>query len=534
MARMVPKRLVAGAPRSETRCWNELKKLPDTWTVFSRINYLNTEGEKRRDGEADFILLNPKVGLLFIEVKGSEFDKRDDGWFFKTENGWEKRPDPFEQVRSASHSITKFLKNKIPSLPHIAFGTAVIFTDVEVEDDLGPDAKREIIIDCNEIDKIGERVNEITKNFASKSNFSDQDIKNIEDELVKFYRGKINEKQSINQIDGEILDLSEQQYKILDILSQQKRAVIQGVAGSGKTIIAREYASRQSAQGKRVLLLCFNRLLGIELEKIFSDDENITANNFHSFGTKIAKEAKIDQSEFAGGDARSEEFLQNGISDLIAEAASKLSRSYDALVIDEAQDFRKNWIVGLQCLLEDLEESPIFLFLDPQQRFDVEEWINPFPEEQPYLLNESWRNSHAIARKVQKVFDSELTPSSGIEGSEPEWISTTTDDETVQQIEECLNDLIVNKKIEADQIAILTGNSNLAEVLREKEKFGVTIETIRRFKGLDQAVVILALPVETKSVDKNLAYVGMSRARAKLIVVGPNAKRKAANFGGKP
>jgi len=531
---MRPKRLAAGAPRSEIRCWNELKNLPADWTVFSRINYLNTEGEKRRDGEADFILLNPKIGLLFIEVKGSEFDKRDDGWFFKTENGWENRPDPFEQARSASYSITKFLKNKIPSLPHIAFGTAVIFTDVEVEDDLGADARKEIIIDCTEINRIGERVNEITKNFTSKSNFSDQDIKNIENELVKSRRGKINEKQSINQIDGDILDLSDQQYKILDILSKQKRAVIQGVAGSGKTIIAREYALRQSAQGKRVLLLCYNDLLGIELEEIFSDDENITANNFHSFGTKIAKEAKIDQNEFADGDERSEEFLQNGISDLIAAAASKLGRSYDALVIDEAQDFRKNWIASLECLLEDLEESPIFLFLDPQQRFGGEEWINPFPKEQPYLLTESWRNSHAIARKVQKVFDLEFTLNGSAEGTEPEWVSTETDDETVQQVEECLNDLIVNKEIEADQIAILTGNNNLAEVLREKEKFGVTIETIRKFKGLDQTVVILALPVETKSDDKNLAYVGMSRARAKLIVVGPNAKRKVANFGGKP
>jgi ATP-dependent exoDNAse (exonuclease V) alpha subunit len=47
------------------------------------------------------------------------------------------------------------------------------------------------------------------------------------------------------------------------------------------------------------------------------------------------------------------------------------------------------------------------------------------------------------------------------------------------------------------------------------------VETVHRFKGLEADVVLLVFSSFTDGVDDVLAYVGMSRARAHLEVIGP-------------
>jgi hypothetical protein len=61
--------------------------------------------------------------------------------------------------------------------------------------------------------------------------------------------------------EARIVTLSESQFAALDMLAVQRRAVILGVAGSGKTLLAAEKARRLAAQGFEVLLTCFNRPL---------------------------------------------------------------------------------------------------------------------------------------------------------------------------------------------------------------------------------------------------------------------------------
>lgn len=52
--------------------------------------------------------------------------------------------------------------------------------------------------------------------------------------------------------------LLKEQAGILDFLSEQKTAVINGAAGTGKTMIAVEKAQRHAAVGEKVLFLCYN------------------------------------------------------------------------------------------------------------------------------------------------------------------------------------------------------------------------------------------------------------------------------------
>ena len=55
--------------------------------------------------------------------------------------------------------------------------------------------------------------------------------------------------------------LLREQYKLLDFLEDQDTAVINGAAGTGKTMLAIEKARRHSIEGEKVLFLCYNRML---------------------------------------------------------------------------------------------------------------------------------------------------------------------------------------------------------------------------------------------------------------------------------
>ena len=47
---------------------------------------------------------------------------------------------------------------------------------------------------------------------------------------------------------------------------------------------------------------------------------------------------------------------------------TETARRYDALIVDEAQDFHPDWWVPLQLLLEDPDEGSLYVFYDDNQR----------------------------------------------------------------------------------------------------------------------------------------------------------------------
>ena len=62
-------------------------------------------------------------------------------------------------------------------------------------------------------------------------------------------------------VETELLRLTEQQYRTVEGLSLNDRAIVTGGAGTGKTLLAVNEARREAGTGKRVLLTCFNRRL---------------------------------------------------------------------------------------------------------------------------------------------------------------------------------------------------------------------------------------------------------------------------------
>lgn len=98
----------------------------------------------------------------------------------------------------------------------------------------------------------------------------------------------------IEDEEAELIRLTEEQSRLLDYLKNQKQALIQDYAGTGKTQLAVEKARRLTAEGKSVLLMCFNAPLARYLESMVEEDEGaITIDNYHNLCIRTAQEAGL-------------------------------------------------------------------------------------------------------------------------------------------------------------------------------------------------------------------------------------------------
>ena len=70
-----------------------------------------------------------------------------------------------------------------------------------------------------------------------------------------------------DRTERKFLQLLDSQARILDFLVDQRSAVINGAAGTGKTLLAIERANQLASEGEKSLFLCVNRLLKEDVAK---------------------------------------------------------------------------------------------------------------------------------------------------------------------------------------------------------------------------------------------------------------------------
>ena len=330
------------------------------------------------------------------------------------------------------------------------------------------------------------------------------------------------------ELDHAFLKLTNEQTGLLDYISEQNNATIQGIAGTGKTLIAKEAARRFGAEGRKVLFLCFNRFLFIHLQKTFPY-ENVTYYNLHSFIAKYRPGADTSSSE-----KRSKE-LQKIEWDLL---------DFDDVVIDEAQDFLNEEILYFKDYTE-LREGHFFTFYDKNQLLttkEVPEWISK--SECKLLLTKNCRNTYEIALTSYNVIDITMDKKVMMVNGEKTTISFVKND-YVSHMAKLLRQLTGDEHgYEYSDIVILSltseDNSIFSDVTkisripitREKTNSSVMFTTASKFKGLESRVVIITdidINCFVNEEKKRNFYVACSRAtqRLALFVNGDEGDIKA-------
>ena len=91
--------------------------LSDNYTVFHSFVGLGSERQRRSEGEADFVILHPALGILAIEVKAGGIAYQDGNWLQTNRHtGEDKVIDPLGQAAESQHHIINLLRQKLPNL----------------------------------------------------------------------------------------------------------------------------------------------------------------------------------------------------------------------------------------------------------------------------------------------------------------------------------------------------------------------------------------------------------------------------------
>lgn len=152
-------------------------------------------------------------------------------------------------------------------------------------------------------------------------------------------------------------------------LDENTHLLIEGGAGTGKTLLATEYAIRRAKAGDRVLYLTFNKNLSYNINNQINPMANLKIINIHAlFGeyvpVEIDKLQANPQKYF--GEELPEAFFK-WINDLPEEKKENLQ--YDVLVMDEGQDIIKPlFLYSLDVLLKGgFENGKWVVFYDEKQ-----------------------------------------------------------------------------------------------------------------------------------------------------------------------
>lgn len=533
MAKFYPSSPSGNTPSSEVRVWRSLEALPDPWRVFHSVVWQSRRGGREGDGEVDFLLLHPSVGLIVLEVKGGSLTVVDNQWFSTDRSNIKHEiKNPFNQAKDSKYALIKYLDSVRPSLTKVPVCHAVAFPNASIDSAVGTYGPRPIIIDSTDLLNIERAIARIHLHWDQKASLSKEHCAAITNLLAPTTTIRTRLRGRVAESNAALIELTERQKEVFRQLRLVRRAVVKGTAGTGKTVLAIERARLLADEGAGVLLTCFNAPLAERIAADLQDRPTVQVSTFHALSTQQARKAGLGVPN-----EPSESWWEADAPNSLTQAAEANGLSFDAIIIDEAQDFAASWFDSLLLLLNDPDNGPAYVFADTQQAIYRPGWSLDV-DWTPLPLDVNCRNTLPIAQKVAAVFGDQVN-SRGADGEKPVW-STVDDSDMVDEIQSIVDRLISVEQLLPEQITVLSDSRPMVERLRTLTvsdasfvapgKHGVVAETIHRFKGLESDVVVLALTGDESHDTLPLAYVGMSRARSLLVVVGSKDLRKLLSW----
>lgn len=522
MAICIPDRPAADAPSSERAVFNALTKLPDSWRVMHSVAWQSAREGRPGDGEADFVLIHPKHGLVVLEVKGGGVKVEGARWYSFNADGKHPIKNPFEQATASKHALLRYLRDGTFGLPELPAGHAVAFPDLTNLGPLGPEAPAELVLTRKDLAEIGEALARVTEHWGMGADLSDDQIQTMVALLAPTVQVRRVLADDVAEAEARLLKLTEEQMRFLDFCRRTRRALITGGAGTGKTLLAVERARRLAVEGFRVLLTCFNRPLADHLRAEFANAPNVYVHNFHGLCRW-----QIGSAGMPFPENPTQEWWDTTVADNLVEAAAENGFEVDGVVVDEGQDFAPAWFEGLGALLADPEDGPMYVFADSHQSIYRPDWLPPI-EDEPFELTVNCRNTRPIATVVASVFGDALADR-GVHGPEPSLVPVESDEGAIAAVRRLLHEWVNEGRLQPHQVVVLTQRREMADRLRSAPLAGLDLkplggggvicETIHRFKGLEAEAVVVVLDALQSDRDRMLAYVGLSRARSVLAVV---------------
>jgi hypothetical protein len=478
------------------------------------------------DVEIDLVLFLKDYGCIVVETKGGNISFDGIKWAQSDRSG-SRQIDPHRQAIKNMYSFRDYLRSRW-SLGNLRTDWVVCFPGSIVPDINSPELPKTMIIDRLELPQALEKVKAILleqgrQALPSRDDWVEIAVKALMPRSIL----ETNFAAVLENNHSYIRDLTHERTQILNLVADNPRLFVQGPAGSGKTWLAFEQAARWSRQGLRVGIVAYNTGLVSYMKnksmELPEDDRPAWVGTFHQFATSIGTSAGSPQDYVNGVDPHEEQLLR-------AAAKIQETEKFDAWIVDEAQDFLSSWWKVLELSLKEPNIGRMAVFGDDQQTIQLN-CAKPQGFFANVRLSENLRNSQQIARAVEPLLRTPVAIR-GPSGFPVEFIVANFENamDAADDVIERLTDV---ENWRPGEIALLTTQHQhpvQKEQIKDREKYwtdlwrneDVFYGTVGGFKGLERPVVVLAVDgFHHEGNIQDFLYVGMTRARDRLVVVAP-------------
>lgn len=537
MARMYPE-LFPGRwnPQvPEFEVYQSLKMLPSSYHVLYSKRITGGLFGKAKC-EIDFIIFNGRDVLICLEVKGGlvAFNGSESKW---TQNGTPIK-DVIKQATDSTHALKRALDFETRN---VCVDWALCFPNCCLSSHAGAlEVQPQQILDERDLASPEESVllleRHVRAKFGTRPGLSSTESRALIDRLTRSI--------GFVQVLGvrmareaeQIVQVTNEQLEVLNDLDANARMLVQGSAGAGKTIIAQEFAKRLADQKQTVLLLFYNKGIAKKARYAFERDGAVQVSTFSSFAKRLVE--RVDQVWWETIKSKDNDFWHTTLPLKLLDIPDDQLEKYDAIIVDEGQDFKPEWFEFLSRILKFSEEAHYTVLLDENQ--DIFKHWKSFPCQPPpakKLLTKNCRNTKQIVEYINKKhptgmrsFDHSPTGSPVVERH------STNDDDELKQITSDIKQLTGKDQIPPASIVILINSSKDESCLRgvtriagfqlkstyERYQPGANViyySTIDIFKGLESDVILLVLgdALDKGSLSQSI-YVQASRAKHLLYI----------------
>jgi hypothetical protein len=258
---LIPDNVIEFTSTGEKILYLKFKNDGSTNSMFILHSLFTNFHLKNISGELDFLVLAPNHGFFSIEVKHGGVSRKNGDWCFTNRDKKTtcKKTSPFAQQNATINSIRQFVLSRLEHnkelhnrFSKILWGSGVAFTSMAEYVDFGPEGHSWQVLTRQGLDMpIGFFISSLSrgshKECDGKSWYDVHNSKPTKSDcevLLKILRGDFeidySEINRINETEDAIEEYTKEQFSLLEFARYNKRCLIQGSAGTGKTIMAIE------------------------------------------------------------------------------------------------------------------------------------------------------------------------------------------------------------------------------------------------------------------------------------------------------
>ncbi len=450
----------------------------------------------KQQAEADFVIIWKGV-VIVVEVKGGGVRKHQGSWYSINRRGdWHKlNGSPMEQARSAAYALRDIVREDGGGW--YAHEAIVITPDVAIldrsvewhpthwlaKDDMSAAGLQ------NALDVVA---------GSDRKPPEGQKIARMDDLRTRLF-GEFTRLPMIDAQRGAVLEEQNRatagQARVLAALARNRRMLVFGGAGTGKSLVLAEAAKQDADQGRSVLI------------------------TYRSPGLSRFFEVLVEGREI----------------DVVPFDELPSGKTYQAVFVDEAQDMMSAEDMDrLDAAIDGGRAAGRWrMFLDPNNQarvdggFDDDVLALVADEGASVDLDLNVRNTRAIVHVVQEYLGADVGDPGIVHGERVNWHSAVSESNSEDAI--ALAEQLISDGVRRADLWIISASS----IERPKTTArGITVTSPRYAKGLEaEHVIVCDLPEAFDDAGCAAFYVAVTRARVTLhIIASKNDKRRLQNL----